>query len=61
MKIQKYKYRLVIRGSFGYCGWEDMCDYDSKTERKLAYADLKEYRASGQGIYKLVMRRVPNE
>jgi hypothetical protein len=59
MKVPKYKYRLVIQGNFGY--WEDMCDYDEKTERKDALNDIREYRASGQGIYRLIKRRVPNE
>jgi hypothetical protein len=56
----KYMYRLVIRGNFGEC-WEDMCDYDTKTERKDCFADIKEYRSSGQGSYKIITRRVPNE
>lgn len=60
MNKPKYLYRLVIRGNFGNY-WEDMCDYDVKTERKDCLHDLREYRLSGQGIYKLITRRVPNE
>lgn len=57
--MNKYLYRLVIQGNFGY--WEDMCDYDAKTERKECLVDLKEYRASGQGVYRLITRGVKNE
>jgi N-glycosylase/DNA lyase len=55
----KYSYRLVIQGNFGDY-WEDMCDYDKKTEKKDAYNDIKEYRLSGQGSYRLISRRVLN-
>lgn len=61
MRKLKYKYRLVIQGNFGGdYGWEDMCDYDAKTERKDCLKDLREYRNSGQGAYRLINRRVPN-
>lgn len=61
MKNLKYNYRKVIQGNFGL-SWEDMSDYDAKNpqEVKDCRADLREYRASGQGIYRLINRRELN-
>lgn len=45
-----------ILGNFGY-GWELVSGgYDF---RRDALVDLKEYRASDQGSYKLIKRRIP--
>ena len=55
----KYDYIQVIRGNFGPCGWEDVAEYARGDAQ--ARADLREYRASGQGVYKLVNRRVLRE
>lgn len=50
----------VIQGNYGgRYGWEDQSTYPDTAEgRKSARADLKEYRASGQGSHRLIVRRV---
>jgi hypothetical protein len=53
--IRKTEDEYQIHGNFGQ-GFEEVCAYDN---RKDALADIKEYRASGIGIYKIVKRRVP--
>ena len=59
VKQNKYSYVKVIQGNFGY-GWEDVSEYD-----KQAFAavknDLKEYRLSSTGTYRLIDRRIPNK
>jgi hypothetical protein len=61
-KELKYNYYYVIQGNFGYCGWEDMSQYNKKNREEVLTmrGDLKEYRASGQGIYRLITRREIN-
>ena len=58
-KQNKYSYVKVIQGNFGY-GWEDVCEYD-KQDYPLVKNDLKEYRLSNTGAYRVVNRRVLNK
>lgn len=63
----KYEYFAVIQGNFGQ-GWEDISIYatDSnyhmrdKTQIGIVKHDIQEYRASSQGIYRVIYRRVRN-
>ena len=55
-KVNKYSYVKVIQGNYGY-GWEDVSTYD-KQEFPAAKKDLKEYRLSNTGIYRIIARRV---
>lgn len=45
----KYRYLLVIQQNFGY-GWEDISEYDSRTEYNDCWRDVREYRLSTQGM-----------
>lgn len=58
-KQNKYSYVKVIQGNYGY-GWEDVSEYD-KQEFATVKNDLKEYRASNTGVYRLINRRVLNK
>ena len=58
-KQNKYSYVKVIQGNFGY-GWEDVCEYD-KQEFSTVKNDLKEYRLSNTGAYRLIDRRTLNK
>lgn len=42
----------------GY-GWEDVSEYERHERRTHALPDLREYRASGTGSYRIISRRVP--
>ena len=55
-KQTKYSYVKVIQGNFGY-GWEDVSEYD-KQDYQLVKNDLKEYRLSNTGVYRVIDRRV---
>ena len=55
----KYIYVKVIQGNHGY-GWEDVCEYD-KQDYPLVKNDLKEYRLSNTGSYRVIDRRVLNK
>ena len=59
VKQNKYSYVKVIQGNYGY-GWEDVSQYD-KQEYSLARQDLKEYRLSATGAYRVIDRRVINK
>ena len=59
IKQNKYNYVKVIQGNFGY-GWEDVCEYD-KQDYPLVKNDLKEYRLSNTGVYRVINRRVLNK
>ena len=58
-KVNKYSYVKVIQGNFGY-GWEDVSLYD-KQDFSLVKNDLKEYRLSNTGAYRVINRRVSNK
>ena len=58
-KQTKYKYVKVIQGNFGY-GWEDVSEYD-KQDFSLVKNDLKEYRLSNTGAYRVIDRRILNK
>ena len=58
-KQTKYIYVKVIQGNYGY-GWEDVCEYD-KQDYPLVKNDLKEYRLSNTGSYRVINRRVLNK
>lgn len=58
-KQNKYSYVKVIQGNYGY-GWEDVCEYN-KQEFSTVKNDLKEYRASNTGSYRVIDRRVLNK
>ena len=58
-KQNKYSYIKVIQGNYGY-GWEDVSEYD-KQEFATVKNDLKEYRLSNTGAYRLIDRRILNK
>ena len=58
-KVNKYSYVKVIQGHFGY-GWEDVSEYD-KQDFYLVKNDLKEYRLSNTGVYRVIDRRILNK
>ena len=58
-KQTKYKYVKIIQGCFGY-GWEDVSEYD-KADFSIVKNDLKEYRLSNTGAYRVINRRVLNK
>ena len=58
-KQTKYKYVKVIQGYFG-SGWEDVSEYD-KQEFYCVKNDLKEYRLSNTGSYRVIDRRILNK
>ena len=58
-KQTKYNYVKVIQGNFGY-GWEDVSEYD-KQDLSLVKNDLKEYRLSNIGAYRVIDRRILNK
>ena len=58
-KANKYSYVKVIQGNFGY-GWEDVCEYN-KQEFATVKNDLKEYRLSNTGSYRVIDRRILNK
>ena len=57
-KQTKYNYVKVIQGNFGY-GWEDVSEYN-KQEFSTVKNDLKEYRLSNTGTYRVIDRRALN-
>ena len=59
IKQTKYKYVKVIQGYFGY-GWEDVSEY-GKSGFYTVKNDLKEYRLSNTGAYRVIDRRVLNK
>lgn len=63
MATQKTELVWYIQGNFGY-GWEDVSAYpmgirqkDYVEQTQLCRNDLKEYRVSGQGTYRIIKRR----
>ena len=65
--MQKTELVWYIQGNFGY-GWEDMSGYpmgerqkDYGEQSQLCRNDLKEYRLSGCGTYRIIERREPLE
>lgn len=60
-KKSKYAYITVIQFKYEDLPWEDVCEYWTDEERRNAHNDLKEYRMSGYGKYRLIERRMPNE
>ena len=58
-KQTKYNYVKVIQGNFGY-GREDVSEYNKK-EFATVKNDLKEYRLSNTGAYRVIDRRVLNK
>ena len=58
-KQTKYRYVKVIQ-CFGSYGWEDVSMYD-KQEFSTVKNDLKEYRLSNTGDYRVINRRVLNK
>lgn len=60
-KMNKYNYYKVIQGNYGY-GWEDV-DYHASNSQGMAIDNktlkhnLKEYRASGIGSYRVIFRK----
>ena len=58
-KTNKYSYVKVIQGNFGY-GWEDVSEYD-KQDFSTVKNDLKEYRLSNTGVYRVIDRRILNK
>ena len=58
-KQTKYNYVKVIQGNYGY-GWEDVSAYD-KQDLSLVKNDLKEYRLSNIGAYRVIDRRILNK
>ena len=60
-KKSKYAYVTVIQFKYGDLPWEDVSEYRTAEEKKNVRRDLKEYRMSGYGQYRVIKRRVPNE
>ena len=60
-KKNKYAYATVIQFRYGGLPWEDVSEYRTAEEKKNVRHDLKEYRMSGYGQYRVIKRRVPNE
>ena len=60
-KKNKYAYATVIQFRYGGLPWEDVSEYRTAEEKKNVRRDLKEYRMSGYGQYRVIKRRVPNE
>ena len=60
-KKPKYSYVAVIQFKHGDLPREDVCEYWTDEERRNAHNDLREYRMSGDGKYRLIERRMPNE
>ena len=60
-KKPKYAYITVIQFRWDGLPWEDVCEYWTDEEKKSAHSDLREYRMSGDGKYRLIERRMPNE
>ena len=58
-KTNKYSYIKVIQGNYGY-GWEDVSEYD-KAAFNTVKNDLKEYRLSNTGSYRVINRRILNK
>ena len=58
-KVNKYSYIKVILGYFGH-GWIDVDQYD-KQDFSLVKNDLKEYRLSNPGVYRVIDRRILNK
>lgn len=56
-KDTKYEYVLVIQNKQPGCGWEDETEYNRSDRKDMLY-DLKQYRFSGQGLYRCISRRV---
>ena len=52
-RVRKTKDVFVIQGNYGD-GWADENEEDS---RKLGRISLKEYRANGPGLYRMIKRR----
>ena len=61
MKKPKFTYVAVIQFKCGDLPWEDVCEYWTDEEKKSAHSDLREYRMNGDGKYRLIERRMPNE
>jgi hypothetical protein len=64
-KKLKYSYSNVIQQYYGSYGWEDVSEYDAKSNglsidketRELLKHDLKEYRLTGYPT-RLIFRRI---
>ena len=59
-KKSKYAYIAVIQFKYDL-PWEDVSEYWTAEEKKNVRHDLKEYRMSSDGQYRIINRRVPNE
>lgn len=57
----KYVYITVIQFKYDGLPWEDVSEYWTAEEKKNVRRDLKEYRMSGDGQYRVIHRRVPND
>lgn len=60
-KKSKYAYITVIQFKYEDLPWEDVSEYWTAEEKKNVWHDLKEYRMSSDGQYRVIHRRVPNE
>ena len=59
--MNKYNYLKVIQfNGGGVYGWEDVSVYD-RSEHRLIRHDLREYRLSGYGSYRVISRRELNK
>lgn len=62
-KLNKWMIEYVIQYSYKGMAWEDCSTYsvsDYENPRQSALADLKEYRISSDGSYRLITRKVLN-
>ena len=60
-KKSKYVYITVIQFKHGDLPWEDVSEYWTAEEKKNVRRDYREYLISGDGSYRIIDRRVPNE
>ena len=60
-KKSKYAYITVIQFKYEDLPWEDVSEYWTAEEKKNVRHDLKEYRMSSDGQYRVIHRRVTNE
>ena len=60
-KKPKYAYITVIQFKYEDLPWEDVSEYWTAEEKKNIRHDLNEYRMLGDGQYRVIKRRVPND
>ena len=57
--MNKFNYIHVVQGNYGYCGWEDVAESDTRKEALYNLSELR--RASGGAPHRIIQRRELNE